>query len=49
MSSDNHAADLLGGEGLCAAARRVLRDDTALEPWQICSLLDIDALVADAS
>ncbi len=46
---DSRTADVLGAEGIGAFGRQVVRNGTALEPRQIRSLLQIDALVATSS
>ncbi|MEO6993753.1 MAG: HAD-IA family hydrolase [Lacunisphaera sp.] len=42
---DSYAMDVLGAEKMGAIARQVVRSGTALEPWQIRSLRDVEALL----
>lgn len=43
---DSHAMDVLGAESFGATGRQVVRRGPANQPWQIRSLLELDALVA---
>jgi putative hydrolase of the HAD superfamily len=43
---DSHAMDVAGAEEIGAIGRQVVRGGTAMEMWQIRSLLDLDAEVA---
>lgn len=45
---DSHAMDVLGAETIGAVGRQVVRSG-AMEPWQIHSLLDLDAVLEASS